>query len=403
MYEEGAASTTAASTVQDLEGDRHFRCVAGSLSLPGAGDRSPQYSQSAQGQLNADGLEGPGEGEPRRLFRRVTGYCPAALRLPARVPPTKSHLALEPAEATLRWTSNSARGPQAHKRLLDARHGLAAEACRPEGKRYNSRMNSHGIHLARSLCVVVLLSAIVGVPGLAADLPQVLQPNETAYRADEVAVLLGALDALRSTLAAPTYASQRAFGLVGWGSWTSAQFAAYSAGVLSGGGYETRLVSAAGWPDGVHTWVLVAISVGERVAWVPVEAESKQLVLGTLAERTDAQGVLWFEEAYVGFTDVVEVPANRAPVARITTKDTSVSTTSWTMLTGSGSYDPDGSIVLYVWDFGDGEPPTSTTSKYISRLFTSGTFVVVLTVVDQRGAMATATIEIKASAGCGCG
>ena len=264
-------------------------------------------------------------------------------------------------------------------------------------------MNSHGIHFARCLCVVVLLSAIVGVPGLAADLPQVLQPNETAYGADEVAVLLRALDALRSTLAAPTYASQRAFGLSGWGKWTSAQFAAYTAGVLNESGYETRLVSAAGWPDGVHTWVLVAVSVGERVAWVPVEAESKQLVLGTLPERTDAQGVLWFEEAYVGFADVVEVSANRAPVARITTKGTSVSTTNWTMLTGSGSYDPDGSIVLYVWDFGDGEPPTSATTKYISHRFTSGTYVVVLTVVDQRGAMATATIEIEASASCGCG
>ena len=265
-------------------------------------------------------------------------------------------------------------------------------------------MNSYRVRPVHHLCVVVLLSAIVGVPGLAADLPQVLQPNETAYRPDEVAVLLGALDALRSTLATPTYASQRAFGLSGWGKWTSAQFAAYTAGVLSGSGYETRLVSAAGWPDGVHTWVLVAVSVGERVAWVPVEAESKQLVLGTLAERTDAQGVLWFDEAYVGFTDVVETPANRAPVARITTKDTSVSTTNWTMLTASGSHDPDGSIVLYVWDFGDGEPPTSVTTKYVSHLFSpSGTYVVVLTVVDQQGAMATATIEIEASLGCGCG
>ncbi|MDD5646815.1 MAG: hypothetical protein PHW86_06560, partial [Candidatus Bipolaricaulis sp.] len=137
-------------------------------------------------------------------------------------------------------------------------------------------------------CFCVLLSAVglAAGRGLATEPPQVLQPNGSAYNEGEVAILSEAIGILHVTLAAPTYASQKTFGLGGWGKWTSAEFAAYTAGILAGNGYLTRLVSAAGWADGVHTWVLVGLSVGERTAWVPVEASpemgAKQIVLGRL-------------------------------------------------------------------------------------------------------------------------
>ncbi len=234
-----------------------------------------------------------------------------------------------------------------------------------------------------------------------------LQPNESAYSADEVALLRGALDGLRVTLSSSPFACQKTFGLGGWGKWTSEQFALYTAGVLGGDGYEVRLVSAAGWSDGVHTWVLAGIPLGERTAWIPVEASpemgEKQVVLGRLPEDVGADGVIWFPSSYVSFTDRVEIPANRAPVARISAPDTRVSMTDYTMITANGSHDPDGSIILYVWDFGDGEPPTVTESKYASHRFApTGTYTVVLTVVDQRGAMASATAEIVSVNDCGC-
>ncbi|MCX6094081.1 MAG: PKD domain-containing protein [Candidatus Bipolaricaulota bacterium] len=268
-------------------------------------------------------------------------------------------------------------------------------------------MNLRRTRACASVCIATFFVGLAAGVGCAADVPQVLQPNASAYTADEVALLGGALDVLRVTLSTSTFASQKTFGLGGWGKWASVEFAAYTAGILGGDGYEARLVSAAGWADGVHTWVLVGISLGERVAWVPVEASpemgAKQTVLGRLPEDTGADGVVWFESAYVGFTDLVEAPANRAPVAEIATKKTSVSTTEYTMLTANGSYDPDGSILLYVWDFGDGEPPTTVGSKYVNHRFApSGTYVVVLTVVDQRGATAAATVEITASIDCGC-
>ncbi|MBD0322950.1 MAG: PKD domain-containing protein [Aldersonia sp.] len=48
----------------------------------------------------------------------------------------------------------------------------------------------------------------------------------------------------------------------------------------------------------------------------------------------------------------------------------------------SGSYDADGSIVSYFWDFGDGTTQTTTT-PYVSHSFGPGTFTVTLTVRDN--------------------
>ncbi len=62
---------------------------------------------------------------------------------------------------------------------------------------------------------------------------------------------------------------------------------------------------------------------------------------------------------------------------------------------GSGSSDPDGSIVSYAWDFGDGN--TGTSSSPTHTYMTSGTFTVSLTVTDDAGA--TDTAETTATIG----
>jgi hypothetical protein len=53
----------------------------------------------------------------------------------------------------------------------------------------------------------------------------------------------------------------------------------------------------------------------------------------------------------------------------------------------SGSYDPDGSIVSYTWDFGDGSPMVTTTSPWVGYSYAYGDYYsVYLSVTDNSGA-----------------
>jgi PKD repeat protein len=63
---------------------------------------------------------------------------------------------------------------------------------------------------------------------------------------------------------------------------------------------------------------------------------------------------------------------------------------------GSGSTDPDGSIVTYLWDFGDGT--TASTASPTHTFATAGTYTVKLTVTDNTGltgsAQTTVTVTV---------
>jgi PKD repeat protein len=63
----------------------------------------------------------------------------------------------------------------------------------------------------------------------------------------------------------------------------------------------------------------------------------------------------------------------------------------------AGSYDSDGSITAYNWNFGDGSPASSIVAP--SHVYQSaGTFTAILTVTDDRGATATKQITITVGA-----
>ncbi len=59
---------------------------------------------------------------------------------------------------------------------------------------------------------------------------------------------------------------------------------------------------------------------------------------------------------------------------------------------GRDSYDPDGEIVSYEWDFGDGR--TKTGARVYHRYRAPGTYTVTLTVTDDDGNTATATLTV---------
>jgi len=103
--------------------------------------------------------------------------------------------------------------------------------------------------MTRLVSLIVLLLFLPGASVLAGDLPQVLQPNTTAYSASEITALTQAIATLTVALNDYDMALRRFFSA---SDWSSRDFAMYTAGVLSGKGYETKIVGAHGWPDSLH-------------------------------------------------------------------------------------------------------------------------------------------------------
>jgi hypothetical protein len=60
---------------------------------------------------------------------------------------------------------------------------------------------------------------------------------------------------------------------------------------------------------------------------------------------------------------------------------------------GSNSFDPDGKVVGWNWDFGDGYRMSG--QKVEHAFYTPGTYVVTLTVVDQMGDRGSTSVEIR--------
>ncbi len=87
-------------------------------------------------------------------------------------------------------------------------------------------------------------------------------------------------------------------------------------------------------------------------------------------------------------------PANQPPVAMATADTTSGRAPLTVNFEASGSYDYEGAVVAWSWDFGDGS--AVTTEPNPSHVYTdSGTWIAVLTVTDSGGLTASAMVEIR--------
>ena len=86
-------------------------------------------------------------------------------------------------------------------------------------------------------------------------------------------------------------------------------------------------------------------------------------------------------------------PANVLPTASFTTSCTNLSCS----LDGSGSSDPDGSIVGYAWAFGDGQTGAGATA--LRTYAAAGTYTVTLTVTDDRGGTGSTTRSVTVITG----
>ncbi|GEM_PF-5226094 len=91
----------------------------------------------------------------------------------------------------------------------------------------------------------------------------------------------------------------------------------------------------------------------------------------------------------------VSVHQNQPPIPVISTSTRSGQAPFEVQFNGSGSSDPDGSIVLYHWDFGDGE---TLNGAVTSHVFSSpGSYTVRLTVKDDDGLSRSKTVTITAT------
>jgi len=92
--------------------------------------------------------------------------------------------------------------------------------------------------------------------------------------------------------------------------------------------------------------------------------------------------------------DYIIVNANRPPIAHASTDTTWGYIPLTVKFDATGSTDPDGKIVKYNWDFGDGN--TSEDSITTHTYTTDGEFKVILTVTDDNGATDSDTVFISA-------
>lgn len=99
--------------------------------------------------------------------------------------------------------------------------------------------------------------------------------------------------------------------------------------------------------------------------------------------------------ALVGFGGVLQScqPPNRAPLARFVFSPKEPKVNENVTFDGSASYDPDGKIIRYFWDFGDGETAQGATTTHAFKK--AGEFDVILQVTDDRGANTTLAKTVR--------
>lgn len=127
---------------------------------------------------------------------------------------------------------------------------------------------------------------------------------------------------------------------------------------------------------------------------VPSDGNIAQQILSQLqADKSIEWTTAWtsFEIRSSGFPP----PPNRGPVARVSANSTQVWVGDTVEFDATRSYDPDGAIFTYSWDFnGDGRWDASG-SRVSYRFDYPGTYTVRLQVQDNQGAIDTDTVVIR--------
>ena len=197
--------------------------------------------------------------------------------------------------------------------------------------------------------------------------------------------------------------------------------------VASGGTIETRTdVDTFRFDTGVGAISVSVLSpVGEPDLHVKAELlnasgqvlQSSDAITGNIAFNVSlSEGTYYLRLSGVGYGDpkstgysnygslgnyvitgtLVAISGRQAPTAQVTATKTSGPAALAVGFSGQNSTDPDGSIVSYYWDFGNGASSTMVSPTYTYS--STGTFIAVLTVTDNDGLSNSASVAISVSA-----
>lgn len=193
--------------------------------------------------------------------------------------------------------------------------------------------------------------------------------------------------------------------------WDARQLALFVAGRLSSLGFPAELARSGG-----EWWVLVRSGAGEGAAAVPVLPGLPPLDRdGQFARGVFLGRIPWLapgrvDPRYLAPEEVVPLPPNAAPAVRLRAHPTEPQVGEAVGFVADMA-DPDGHVVLCVWDFGDGDGSWGWSPEHVYTR--EGTYTVTLTVVDDRGGTTVARLVVAVSVpsaplpggsgGCGCG
>ncbi len=164
------------------------------------------------------------------------------------------------------------------------------------------------------------------------------------------------------------------------------------------------------YPDGTslasgNVSSALSLTGGGYTASVPVVFDTAlNLWIGTYSPRGNEPSGLW--SLTVTGSDSTSPPnsgssvraiqiQNRPPVATFTGSTNSVQTGVLVSFNAASSSDPDGTIVSYLWDFGDGSTGSGATASH--SYANAGTYTVRLTVTDNSGSTSSTTYAVTAT------
>lgn len=145
------------------------------------------------------------------------------------------------------------------------------------------------------------------------------------------------------------------------------------------------------------TWQSASVYVGGNQ--VQFNQNAYKANWWTLGKNPENYSDKWQEWTLLGKCDSGgTAPANQLPVAN-PNGPYSGTVQKAIAFSSLGTSDPDGNIASYSWKFGDGKTSTEASPTYTYQ--TAGSFIVTLTVTDNKGATATRTTTASITAGGG--